>query len=206
MLALQSSSEGTDTLGRGAAHHGGVVLAQELEQAAKRHAVLHGLLRRLAQALVRGREEAARRHAGGEPVAASEALHDGEDALHDGVGGQGVDHVVRRLDSLVSDDRLLHGGQRAQELHQADGTVAAPDKGDEHAELLGHGQKNLVVVLDMLDEERHELVHGVVGAEGTSNHIQAAHRLDADLGLLVAHLVVQKAQCLGAGNGCHSVG
>lgn len=77
--------------------------------------------------------------------------------------------------------RLLNGGERLQGLQEAERPVGATNVRHQIAELLGERQQHLVVVIDGLGEERHELLARALIAEGFRDGAQLPDGAEAQL-------------------------
>ena len=103
--------------------------------------------------------------------------------------GQLLADLAQRLGRPVAHDRLLDRRERLQRRQQRRRVRRAADERHEVAELLGHGQQDLVLVVAVLGEEGDELVARALLAEGEGDGGEALDRVEAADGVLVLQLV-----------------
>ena len=124
-----------------APHHGRVVAAELRKEGAQ------VLLRRGRHAAVGRGEEAARRDARREPVAAGQAPQQRHKVLEQVVGAELLADLVEGLERLLAHRGLLDGRERLERKQQRGGVRWAAHIAHKVAELIGKRQQDFILVI-----------------------------------------------------------
>ena len=115
------------------------------------------------------------------------------EVLRDARVGQRLGDLAERLDGAVAHDRLLDLAQVFERRQQVVRVRGAADVGHKLAELLGHRQQHLVLVIVGLCQERDELRARPLLAQRERDRAQALDRVQAPNRLIVLELVAAPA-------------
>eukprot|EP00882_Tetradesmus_deserticola_P019651 GHRQ01021172.1.p2 GENE.GHRQ01021172.1~~GHRQ01021172.1.p2 ORF type:complete len:102 (+),score=11.70 GHRQ01021172.1:130-435(+) len=91
--------------------------------------------------------------------------------------GQLLSHFAQGLYCLVPDYCFLHLGQLLKWLQQRVPERWASHVGHKLAQLLSHGQQNLILIVVVFNEERQQLAPRPLLAQRQSNRAQALDRV-----------------------------